>query len=162
MGKREKILLALMIAAIVYGGFEIFYLSGRTDSEPPSAVDVQSFENMGQQLDKDLQSARLTEQQRYVLEAAAKNRKNDFFYVLPEVEDAAPKRSQPDSTELDFDYTGYLEVGERRMAIINGMEYEVGESLNRAGSVLMRITPENVLIETRQNGGGSVLVPYSE
>lgn len=161
MGKREKILLALMIVSIAYGGFELFYPSGRTGEESTSMVDLQTAEHMGQQVNKEVKAAELTEQQRYVLEAAAENRQGDFVQALPRLDPAERENVLPDTTQKGFEYTGYLEAGERRIAIINGMEYEVGETLIPDGGVLLRITPDSVVIEARQNNG-SVVVPYSE
>jgi hypothetical protein len=54
---------------------------------------------------------------------------------------AAPK--------IDFAYTGYLEVGGKRMAIINGIEYKEGEALDIKGYDLMNVSPASVVIVNR-------------
>lgn len=46
----------------------------------------------------------------------------------------------------DFIYSGYLEMGKRRVAIVNGLEYLVGDSIDSAGYYLADIQPEKVVI----------------
>ena len=43
-------------------------------------------------------------------------------------------------------YTGYLEMGKQKLAIINGAEYELGDELGRGGPVLKSIDPKQVII----------------
>jgi len=58
---------------------------------------------------------------------------------------AAPK--------IEFAYTGYLEVnGNKKMAIINGLEYGEGDDLDVKGFVLKSVSPARVLIENRSTG----------
>ena len=54
---------------------------------------------------------------------------------------AAPK--------IEFTYTGYLEMGRKRIAIINGIEYKEGEPLDIKGFVLKSVSPARVAIENR-------------
>lgn len=51
---------------------------------------------------------------------------------------AAPK--------FEFVYSGYLEVNRKRMAIINGSEYQEGEALDIKGFVLKSVSPARVVI----------------
>ena len=48
-----------------------------------------------------------------------------------------------------FYYTGYLELGKKKMAIVNGMEYGVGDALEIEGYILKMITPSQVIIESK-------------
>jgi hypothetical protein len=66
---------------------------------------------------------------------------------------AAPK--------VEFVYSGYLEVGRKRIAIINGMEYKEGESLEIKGYSLKSVSPSSVIIENRRIGA-TVNVPLLE
>lgn len=63
--------------------------------------------------------------------------------------------------EIEFIYSGYLEVGSKRMAIINGIEYNEGEVLDVKGYVLKSISPSRVLIENR-GIGATINVPLQE
>ena len=66
---------------------------------------------------------------------------------------AAPK--------IEFVYTGYLEMDRKRIAIINGVEYEEGEALDIKGFSLKSVSPARVVIENRRIGA-TVNVPIQE
>ena len=61
-----------------------------------------------------------------------------------------------DSTdqEDDFVYTGYVDMGNNKMAIVNGMEYKVGEDMKlEAGTFFLEnIYPSKVVIGNRSSG----------
>ncbi len=163
MGKREKILVALMVAAILYGGFELLVLGigGRTNHETPSPTDPHAALEMVQQIKHEMNDVKLKPHQQYALEAAAANLQNDLFHVLPGIGPIAPERPLTADESVDFRYTGYLEIGDRRLAIINGKEYAEGDALARKGFVLKRVTPGSVAIEAGSDAR-QILVPYSE
>ena len=58
-------------------------------------------------------------------------------------------------------YSGYVDSGENKMAIINGFEYRIGEQLEIEGYVLKQITPSNVLIFNK-NTGNKEEIPLQE
>lgn len=47
---------------------------------------------------------------------------------------------------LKYNYTGFLKMGERILAIINGLEYEQGEEITRGGHVVKVIEPNRVVL----------------
>jgi hypothetical protein len=61
----------------------------------------------------------------------------------------------------EFIYSGYLGTERKRMAIINGIEYAEGESLDVKGYVLKSVSPTGVVIENRGTGA-TVNVPLLE
>jgi hypothetical protein len=50
-------------------------------------------------------------------------------------------------------YSGYVDTGQKKMAIINGWEYEAGQPLDVEGYLLKKVTPSRVLIVNRTTGG---------
>jgi hypothetical protein len=54
----------------------------------------------------------------------------------------------PDTAALanQFVYSGYLKMGRRGIAIINGMEYEVGEAIEGAGYTVEQIAASKVVL----------------
>ena len=51
-----------------------------------------------------------------------------------------------------FNYTGYVEAGKNKMAIINGYEYRPGEALLEEGYVLKSISSKKVSILNKADG----------
>lgn len=58
-------------------------------------------------------------------------------------------------------YNGCVEGGSRAVAVINNVEYVVGDQLEEKGFFVKRILPSRVLIEDR-NDGSQFEVPLSE
>ncbi len=59
------------------------------------------------------------------------------------------------------EYTGYLEIGTRRIAVINGESYEAGEELEAGGYLVKRIRSSAVVIEEKGTGK-DITVPLEE
>ena len=68
---------------------------------------------------------------------------------------------EPDMLEFSFVYTGYMERGDRVMAIINGVDYRAGEAMEVPGYVLRSISPRQVVIEY-EDGRRRITVPFVE
>lgn len=62
---------------------------------------------------------------------------------------------------IEFVYSGYIEVDRKRIAIINGMEYREGEALDIKGYLLKKVFTSSVVIENRGTGT-TVNVPLLE
>ena len=75
---------------------------------------------------------------------------NKSFKAWVQVE--KPVKEGTPAPKIDFTYTGYLEMGRKRIAIINGIEYKEGEPLDIKGFVLKSVSPARVLIENRTTG----------
>ena len=58
-------------------------------------------------------------------------------------------------------YSGYVDSGKNKMAVINGLEYRIGEQLEIEGYVLKQITPSKVLIFNK-NTGNEDEIPLQE
>lgn len=63
--------------------------------------------------------------------------------------DVSENTAAPSDAQLKLVYSGFLEVGARRLAIINGMEYSSGEAIDARGYYLRRIQPRQVEIGKR-------------
>lgn len=72
-----------------------------------------------------------------------------------------PVKEGTPAPKIDFTYTGYLEMGRKRIAIINSIEYSEGESLDVKGYVLKSVSPTRIVIENRGTGA-TVNVPLLE
>lgn len=66
------------------------------------------------------------------------------------------KFNKPDAGDISksepvFGYSGYISMGRKKMAIINGIEYESGEPLDLEGYILEKIYPEKAVIVNKNN-----------
>ncbi|MBU4288856.1 MAG: hypothetical protein KKI12_11890, partial [Proteobacteria bacterium] len=62
---------------------------------------------------------------------------------------------------LDFTYSGYLETADKKLAIINNMEYKVGEMLAEGGFVVRSISANRVEIGV-VGGKNTIILPLEE
>ncbi len=155
MSRREKMIVAVMAAAVLLGGYLYFVPGtklGRQGVQSPSdtpALDI-AQQIIGKlkedvSLDRDLYTIRSAESQWA---------KDPFLKTGPLLSDtqtrntpgAAPATAD---TPLNLAYTGFLEAGSQRLAIINGMEYEAGEAIDSRGYYVRRIQPHQVEIRKR-------------
>lgn len=67
----------------------------------------------------------------------------------------------PGEIEVTFEYTGYVELGDRRLAIVNGSEYFEGDTLTDTGYQLHRILPGEIEIRAI-DGENQQVIPLKE
>jgi hypothetical protein len=149
MTKREKMIVFLMVISLAYG-FYVFFLerpAQRPHAESTSKLDTfNTFITNIAAMTKD----GLSEIDAYIIEnIGAKWTKDPLLKT----------RIEPGSTPIPPDlegitYNGYLQMGSRHLAIINGTEYETGEELEKKeGFTVGTIYPNRVIIVLR---GGNV------
>jgi hypothetical protein len=54
--------------------------------------------------------------------------------------------------KINFVFSGYIELGQKKMAIINGIEYREGDLLEIEGYVLKSVNSTRAVIENRKTG----------
>ena len=158
MAKRERILLVLVIAIVLVGGYFFFFASPQVgvkqeDPEVRLARVRQTVESFTQ----NLKNADLTRAERYALERTSAEWGEDPFYAKRYV----VREEQQRVERPKFAYSGFMAMGNRKMAIINGMEYSVGEELEIGGYMLRDINPDRVVLEVK-GMEERFTVPYEE
>ena len=149
MSNREKGILVFMAIAVLYGIYSFFLAS----PPKPAAVnraksidDITKFIGDVTASLKEDSSGKNT----YVLAQAKAQWGQDPF--LPAralvaksdiVVEASPGAS---SEEVSYRYSGYIKMGNRQLAIINSLEYELGDELKQGGKVIKEIGPMQVVI----------------
>jgi hypothetical protein len=160
MSKREKIILAVMLVALAIAAFIFF--SGPSAQNPSVAneKELANVKALSTQLTTDVKKDALTDSEKYVLERAEADWPRDPFLgkKLSPVSQIAGGAAG--TRPADFAYSGYLDVGNRRLAIINGLEYLVGDQLESGGFVVKSIDPEKVVLEDIGKGG-LLTIPFT-
>jgi hypothetical protein len=166
MSKREKIIVILMLLALVVGGYDFFFRSGPSQVTPETALPAPSVDSFVQDISANL--ARLTASQNdaHIIKAAQQAWEQDPFTQLAPASAAGPDPEETLETEnladeAEFVYAGFVEMGPQRLAVINGMEYAVGEELEPGGYVLEQILPAQVEIFVRDMET-SIVIPLQE
>jgi hypothetical protein len=162
MTTREKIIVGLMVLTVGYGAIEL--LLPRAKIVPSTSLPAQSVEGLNAFITKvaDAVKAGTADAGTLAIQKAEAAWKQDPFMVIrkatPQVAEKAaskePLRPVPNMT-----YSGFLEIGAKRLAIINGMEYEAGDRLGTGGFTVKSVLPTKVIMTSSQ---GEIMLPLQE
>jgi hypothetical protein len=154
MTKREKIIVGIMCLTVVYGAYDLFvyrkkprYAAMRQTANP-----ITELKSFVAEVTKKLINERVSSEYSYVISQAGANWTKDPFIASVEplkkrkTFEKIPQKETVEPTRSGFIYTGYLKLGSTKMAVINGLEYSVGESLDVNGLYLKSISPHHVVI----------------
>ncbi len=151
--KREKIILGVMAVIILYGLFTFLpWGAGGKSSLPAAGLSPAELKALSGDLAVAMSKAVLSHRESYAINRAEAGWQRDPFYAtkayMELLKSKEAVRTIPDAAKnITFNYTGYLECGNRRIAIINGVEYAAGEALEVKGYVLRTVTPAKATIE---------------
>lgn len=161
MNRREKIIVGLMALAVLYGAYEFLFAGGGKKPAALRTLSMPSADAVVTQVAAKISAADHRKQDSLLLATAAAELKRNPFSPPADQNTAAErmkvekkKRAQGENRMVAgrFVYSGYLEMGTRRFAVINGMEYTVGETIPPEGVVLRQIEPDAVLIGVPKTG----------
>jgi hypothetical protein len=171
MTKREKIIVGVMCVAIVYGAYELLGTRGSKKSTAPAATTKVNPEDETRKFVTDMTQKLVaermrTEDQHAVNQASSEWTKDPFIQSTAPLESkssgSAPPK-QPNDVSIAapaFAFTGFLQMGDMQLAIINGLEYAVGDTIGTNGHYVESISPEGVVIGTTD--GEKIQLPLSE
>jgi hypothetical protein len=160
MTKREQIILALMAVTLVVGGYMYFSDSANQKATVPlfSMAEVKALQA---DVNTAMSTQGLSESQKYILEIIGDQWQNDPFVIIDAKGSETVVEKVVDTVEVTFDYSAYVIIGDAFVGVINGREYQVGDSLAQDGYTLVRIDTKSALIK----GPGvtnMIVVPYRE
>jgi hypothetical protein len=155
--KQQIIILSVMVVAVLYAAYD-FFIAPRTKSAMidvgKKSTELEAFIN---NITASIPKGSLSAADAYIVSRAEAPWTRDPFYdrklfrewvKLKEPAKAGGGISQ----KTGFIYSGYLKVDNKKVAIINGVEYESGDPLEMEGYVLKNIYQGKVVIINEKNG----------
>ena len=98
----------------------------------------------------------------YVIQKAeAKWERDPLIQIEPKTTEEE-EDSQPPVLSSKITYSGFLRMGDKRLAIINGMEYETGDRLEPSGFIIRSISPSRVVIAAPGKKKKTINLPMEE
>ena len=147
MSKREKIIVMLMVLSLVYGFYTFFIEPAPKKGHALTDSKLDAFNKFISNI-AVLTKDGLSEIDAYIIEnIGSKWTKDPLFKTKTGGsfdDEGGPIRRPP--KEMGITYSGYLQMGKRNLAVINGMEYETGEIMEQEGFIVGPIYPERVII----------------
>jgi hypothetical protein len=169
MTKREKIIVGIMCLAILYGAYDLFVYRKKPKytAMQPTANPITELKSFVAEVTQKLINEKVSAEYNYMITKAGANWTKDPFIATVQplkkrqtIEKAQQKEIVP-PTRSGFIYTGYLKLGPTKLAVINGLEYSVGESLDTNGLYVKSISPHYVVIG-KINGLETIQLPLRE
>ena len=154
MNKREVIIIVLAGVLAVYGLLNYFVLDkkkGSTDEEKIQAA-IKAADDIGKTAQITVAALKKGNGGRDLsyLKAKAEGiwREDPFIYYSEDSEDLDDTTAE---TMPDMVYSGFIQMGENILGIINGMEYSIGDLVIKIGYKVLQITPIKVTLLTQSN-----------
>jgi hypothetical protein len=162
MSNREKIIVGLMVLAVTYGVYVMFFESSQKTNKFIAGGD-RELEALNTFITKvaDKTKSGLSEKQAYILNKAQTAWKQDPLVQLEAKKVAVDTGPEP-VLDARVRYTGFLQMGDTRLAIINGMEYEAGDRLEPGGFIIRRISAEQVVVAPPGKKKKTMILPMEE
>lgn len=158
-----------MCITIVYGAYEL--MSGDVVKSTPQAAKGNPTEELRRfitDISSKLVNEQVGQQYQYMVEQAGMNWNKDPFIqstdpLKQELKSAVvePGKPEPETNVKLFVYSGFLQAGNTKLAIINGMEYGPGDALGNTGYYLKHISIDQVVIN-KLEGLETIRLPLKE
>ena len=162
MTNREKIIVGLAVLALGYGAMEL--LLPRAKVAP--VAQPQSLEGLNAFIAKVADATRsgTAEAGAIVIQKAEAAWKQDPFLDVQKTKPAEPAATRPKEPARppNLVYNGFIDLGGKRLAIINGQEYETGDKLNPGGFTITSILPTRVVIAFAPGESAPIVLPLQE
>lgn len=159
--KRQIIIMGIAAIAVLYGAYAVLF-SGK---EQKSAKEISVVEKNGyiNNIAGDLLKNALNLSDKYIMERAETDWEKNPFWERASYREWVnkDKAKTADDPKSKIVYSGYIDIGQKQMAVINGIEYSVGDELEISGYVLKKITALRIVI-TNKSMGSELEIPIQE
>lgn len=148
MSKREKIIIFITVTAVLYGLLDYFVFSASQTNEKKQSLTASQSSELFNKININL----------LILESMIANKeKNDYLLPMIEFEwklDPFKKFEKPlekiqesaiTKEHADLIYSGFIKLGNKIFALINGKEYKTGEYIKDTVYKIVLITPAKVV-----------------
>ena len=153
-----------MVLAVVYGVYFLFFTGPKEEAAFNDGGDTQ-FETLNSFITKVAEKTKssLSEEQVYALQKAQSDwRQDPLIHIKPKMSREEEAQHQPLKLDRKITYTGFLQMGAKRLAIINDLEYEIGDRLEPDGLIVRNIHPNHVVIGSPVHKNKKVTLPMEE
>ena len=152
-----------MLLVVVYGVYTLFFSSPTQKALVSSGKDLETLNAFIAKVAEKTKSG-LSKQQAYVLGKAQAGWKQDpLIKILAKTEPMDQEETiEVASLKSKIVFTGFLQMGNKRLAIINGMEYEAGDKLEPGGFLIQTIYPNRVVLASPNMRKKTFILPLED
>ena len=151
-----------MLVVVVYGVYTLFFSSSPKAVLPSGDKKLATLNAFIAKV-ADKTKTGLSERQTYIMDKAQVAWKQDpFVEIKPQKGKEEKFENKQVVLKSDILYTGFLQMGDTRLAIINGIEYEAGDKLEPGGFVIRSVHPNHVVIAPADRRNKTMVLPMEE
>lgn len=157
--KKETIIISIAIIAVLFFLYNFFTGSRSKPKYTPLNIKAKSIEMRAFVADvtSNITKGQLSAADAYIVGRAETQWKLNPFYEKKSFRDwimfKQPAKSDSDSkSSPTFIYSGYLNMDNKKIAIINSVEHKADDPLDIEGYVLKQIYSDKVVIVNKKNG----------
>jgi hypothetical protein len=170
MTTREKIIVGLMLLTVTYGVYTVFFEGKAKPRETATISATKQLENLNAFITKVAEASRagLSKNDEYIIQLAEAEWKQDPL-ISAELKDRpeseiqkATRVTRVPTPDLNIAYTGFMQMGDKKFAIINGLEYASGDRLEQGDYIVRSITPRQVVIVSTGRSKKKFIFPLEE
>ncbi len=160
LNKRQIIILGIAALFVLYAAYDYLILgpAGKKVETGTNSPEINTFVN---NLQNDLMKDITAGVDAYIIGRAEADWQKNPFWERHSYKEWAAREGAAGVSASKIIYSGYVDSGKKKLAVINGLEYRVGEQLEMEGYILKGITPSKVLI-VNKNTGNEVEIPIQE
>jgi hypothetical protein len=159
-----------MLLTVAYGIYVVFFEGKAKPQEIATFSATEQLENLSTFITKvaDASKAGLSKEDEYIIQLAEAEWKQDPLVSVdlknrPESElKKAREVTRVSIPDLNVSYTGFMQMGDKKFAIINGVEYTSGDRLEQGDYIVRRITPRQVVIVSTGGSQKKFIFPLEE
>jgi hypothetical protein len=140
-----------MLVVVLFAAYDFFIgqPASKKAKQEAKPIEIESFIT---KVTQDVGKTNISELDSYIIKKAELEWVRNPFWSKEEYREFAGKDASG-GLASKIVYSGYVDAGRKKMAVINGFEYEAGDSLEIEGYFLKSITPSKILIVNRYTGG---------
>lgn len=151
-----------MVLAVIYGVYTVFLSSPRQAAVSSGDKELEALDSFVTKVAERTKTD-LSKEQAYILQKAQAGWKQDPLIQIQIKETRDEKEArQPLVLKSKMLYSGFMQMGDTRLAIINGAEYETGDRLEPDGLIVRSISPDHVVIGSADGKNKTVILPMEE
>ena len=157
MTKREKVIIGLMLTAVLFGAYT-FLASPAGDEALNPEKTMDEINNAIVDLAGKINRNSISKTGSIIEKAKQKWKKDPFVQTLGPLDnlDNEAVDVQASAVPTSIRFTGFIHVGDKMVAIINGLEYEEGDIIGNGGLSVKKISREKVSLRS-ENGEDRVV-----
>ena len=159
-----------MLLSVVYGVYTVFFEGKGGTREITTISATKQLENLNSFITTvaEASKAGLSKEDKYIIQLAEAEWKQDPLISAelkdrPESEIQKAKKVAPvPIPDFNISYTGFMQMGDIKFAIINGLEYATGDRLEQGDYILHSITSSRVVIVSTGPSKKRYIFPLEE